>query len=264
MVVNIEHAINHVGLNRVGFMTLTFKDDPDPHQAVRRLKRFLRKTRHLFTAWLWVLEFGPTRPNFHLLVITDHDIATGFDPAAYDSLKALSAQARAEGRQLTPQETQLANSLKRTLKANPALKALQRDVRKLLSSSLIRFGYHFELTPIRKTPAHVAAYFRKNYLNGVRARHRCYPGVHLTASSRNFPKVCWSTFALTSSTSRLEYGAIADALRIPDMEALKHRFGSKWPRDLAPVIDELRIRFSKDPSRWPARAIKEAVKAHLG
>lgn len=262
---NIEHAATVFGPAQIGVMTLTFKYDLDPYEAVRRMKKLVRKFTPLFRSWLWVMDFGnDTRPHFHLLVATHQDIRAGFDPSAYDTLKALSAQVRAEGREFTPAETQLANALKKSLKANPALKALQRDVRKLISSPRMRFGYQFELTPLRKTPDHVAGYFRKNYLNAVRARHGCFPGVHLTACSRNFPKVCWSTFTLTSSKARFEYGAIADALGIPDMEALKHRFGSKWPRDLAPVIDELRIRFSKDPSRWPAWGIQEAIAAHIG
>ena len=262
---NVEHAVKVFGLAHVGFMTVTFRYDLDPKEAVRRMTRLMRKMTTLFRAWLWVHEFGPDRrSHFHLLIATHYDIRAGFDAAAYDTLQALSAQAQAEGREFTPAETQLANSLKKSLKANPALKALQRDVRRLISSPGMRFGYQFELTPLRKSPDYVAGYFRKNYLNGVVGRHGRFPGVHLTACSRNFPKVCWSGFTLVSSISRFEYSAIADALGIPDMTAMKKRFGSHWSRDLAPVIDELRIRFSKDPSRWPDRGIKEAIQAHLG
>jgi hypothetical protein len=245
-------------------MTLTFNHEIDPYEAVRRIRKLVRKVTNLFRAWLWVLEFGPgCRPHFHFLVATHHDIRSGFDPDAYDGLRTLTAQTLAEGRPFSPQEAQLANSLKKALKANPALKALQRDVRKLLASGRAGFGYHFELTPIRKSPAHLAAYFRKNYLNAVRARHGRFPGVHLTASSRDFPKVWRSSFTLTTSSSRFEYKAIAEALGVPDMEAMKHRYGCHWARELAPVIDELRFRFSKDPALWPVRGIMEAVEAHL-
>ncbi len=262
---NIEHSVNHFGPTHTGFMTLTFKYDLTPYEAVRRIKKLVRKFKNLFRSWVWVLEFGPnTRPHFHLLVATHKDIRAGFDPSAYDTLKALSAQVLAEGRELSPAEIQLANSLKKALKANPALKALQRDVRKLISSPKMRFGYHFELAPLRKTPDYIAGYFRKNYLNAVRARHGHFPGVHLTACSRNFPKVCWSSFTLITSPSRFEYEAVATALGLTDMAAMKQRFGSKWAHELSPVIDELRIRFSRDPSRWPDRGIKEAIKAHLG
>ena len=264
LLLNVEHAANVWG-TRAGFMTLTFQQEVDPYEAVHRIKKLVRKFTKLFPAWFWVLEFGPgRRPHFHLLVDTQHDIRSGFDPAAYDTLKALAAQVRAEGRAFSPAETLLANSLKKALKVNPALKALQGDVRRLLSSARLGFGYHFELTPICKSPGDLAHYFRKNYFNAVRARHRRFPGVHLTASSRKFPKVCWSSFTLITSTSRFDYQAIGAALGIPDMAAMTHRFGSQWPTTLVPVMDELRFRFSKYPSLWPSRGIKEAIAAHIG
>ena len=244
---NIEHLAAVFGESFIGDMTLTFRDSPDPYTAVKRLKKLLRKFKKLFRAYIWVMEFGPAgNLHFHVAVVCTQDIRAGFDVVAYDTLKALSLQCRAEHREMSPHETVLANGLKRSLKVNPALKAIQRDVRKLLSSKNCKFGFHFELTPIRKTPEDLGAYYRKNYFAAVRARHGRYPGVHLTGSSRTCPRIWNSNFALVDSQARFNYKAIAEALDIPDMPGMTERFGRRWSMALEPVIDELRIWISKD------------------
>jgi hypothetical protein len=262
---NVENLAAVAGPNHVGDLTLTFKDNPDPYTAVKRLKRFLRKFKKLCQAYIWALEFGPgCRIHIHVAAVFYHDIRTGFDVAAYDNLKALTRQCQVEDRNMTSQETLYANALKRSLKSNLALKAVQKSVRKLLSSKRMKFGYHFEISPIRKTPEDLGSYYRKNYFAAVRARHWRYHGVHLTGSSRGCPRVYRSQFALINSHARFHYKGIAEALNLPDMADMTQRFGRRWAKALEPVIDELSLWISKDPARWPSRTIRQVVAAHLG
>jgi hypothetical protein len=79
---NVQYIADRVGLERLGFLTLTFKEPiTDPREAQRRF-RSLRTgvLTDRYSAFIRVLERQKSRRiHYHLLVVMPRDIRTGFD-----------------------------------------------------------------------------------------------------------------------------------------------------------------------------------------
>ena len=244
--INIEYFIEKTGIDHVGFITLTFKGDRHPSEAVRCLQKLTKKDafREFFPHWTWVMSFGENgRTHFHVLVACSFNIRTGFNVETYEGLRALNDQVYAEGRSMSAEEFALYRRLKKTETTNEALKRVRKRLRSMLKSS--DFNGRFELTPILKSKEAISGYMKKNYISAVRARHQRFPGVHVTGASRNRPKVWDANFALLSSPGRFRYSKIGNALGIQDLEEMRKWLGNRWSFYLMPVIDELELRCSK-------------------
>lgn len=79
---NVRAMAEKYGLERLGFLTLTFADLVlDAREAQRRFNSLATNVlKHRYETWLNVLErHGSGRVHFHLLVVLSQDIRTGFD-----------------------------------------------------------------------------------------------------------------------------------------------------------------------------------------
>ena len=92
--INVSALIEEVGLERVGFLTLTFADHVlDPHEAQRRLNSLTTHVlRPRYTRCLRVYERQKSgRIHYHLLVALGSDIRTGCDFRAFENRDYRSA-----------------------------------------------------------------------------------------------------------------------------------------------------------------------------
>jgi hypothetical protein len=254
LILNIEHLIEEVGIDKVAFLTVTLTDKAlNPKQAPKRLQRFLSKLRGHFGDWVWVMEFGTERRlHFHLLLVCPGNIRAGFDPAGYDEIRMLTSERRCGF--LGHQGEARLRRLKKASNVNPILRRARKDIRKALRGTK-GFGYIFELTPIRTNAARMAGYFEKNYYRAVEGRHGQYKGTRLVGYTTSFPRVCRPCFAPVDSRARFYYKAIGQALGVSELPNMRPLYGDHWAYDLRPAIVELRTNFGVDPAGWPIKVI---------
>ena len=92
LVERVKELAEDYGLERLGFLTLTFPDDVQgKKEAERRFNNFARRILDSrYQAWIKVFERGAKRNrlHFHLLVVLPFDIRTGFDFEAYQRARA--------------------------------------------------------------------------------------------------------------------------------------------------------------------------------
>src|SRR5207302_4914495 len=70
-------------------------------------------------------------------------------------------------------------------------------------------------------------------------------------------------FTLVDNPTRFYYKAIGEAIGVTSMEAMKRLLGCSWAYYLRPAINELKARFSDNPSNWPAHQIRWQLDALL-
>lgn len=209
---NIRAFVEGEGVEKIGFMTLTFPEDVDRVEAMRRLNSFV-------TGWLrarvgeYVRVFERTlsgRPHYHFLIDMKQDIRTGFD---FDAVSARDYRS-----------------------ANPFLRGWWADLR----SACSRYGIgRSEILPIRTTAEGVAKYLVKYLSKFARFRRIKDRRVRMVAYSSGFPRVARHGFAWVSSAGRefrrkLRLFAAHQGIR--DLDGMKKRFGPRWAYCLANVI----------------------------
>lgn len=145
------------GLERLGFLTLTFADHVlDPAEAQRRFNSLATHVlSHRYPAWLRVFERQKSgRVHYHLLVVLEGDVRTGIDWSGLADRDYRSA--------------------------GPVLRAEWAFWR----SAAKRYGFgRTELLPIRSTVEAAAAYVGKYIGKHVQARQERDKGVRLVAYS---------------------------------------------------------------------------------
>jgi hypothetical protein len=200
LVTNVEHFIPAIGLQRAGFLTLTFPFSlASKREAERRFRSFASNfLRSHFGAWVKVAGLHK-RGGIHLHLVVDclTDIGSGFNHASR----------RGGG----PEN------------ANSELRRLRR----LLRSSLARYGFgrQWSLTPV-ESASKVALYLGEQL--GDVHRNPAARNFRVVSYSGDFPRVCSHKFSWARSEWRKLLAIVAPAFGCPDYGQLKHLLGRKW------------------------------------
>jgi hypothetical protein len=212
---NCERFISKVGLDRVGFLTLTFPDNvTDNKEASRRFdsmnKGFLSR---FFGEWMLVKERQQRGAwHYHILIDCKTDIRTGIN---FEEIQRIPR----------PKYTS----------AKPAL----RSIWQLLRDRLPAYGFgRSELLPVRTTAQATSKYLGKYIAKHIGSRSDQDKGVRLTSYSADFPK---STPKLSwNSTGAKEWrrkaSKFAELLGHSSPFDLQAHYGPSWAFNLQSFI----------------------------
>lgn len=222
LVENIKFLVELYGLERLGFLTLTFKDNvTDFKEAQRRFNSLATHVlRQHFKEYIVVVEPQMRGAvHYHMIVVCIADIRTGFD---FQSFYVCQREYKDHGRSKRFYELKAAY----TGSSSTYLKGLWRHLRRVMSK------YHFgraELLPIR-TNAEGIAHYVGNYLKkGSMYRGEQFKGARMVRYSRG-----WRPFSQNFSWEeggkkwRKLVGEIAAIARVDSMEALTAKLGKQW------------------------------------
>lgn len=197
--VNIREFVLNAGLNNVGFLTLTFADEPDFKESSKRFNSLLSGVfRRRGWRYMWVAELQLRGVlHYHVLVDFGVDIRTGTD-----------VQAIRQGRYYM---------------ANYELRKLWRYLRFVLPR--YGFGRH-QLEPIMTTEEAIGRYLGK-YLDKSFLRPVLKRGFRRAGMSQGLA-VANSRFVWRSSRYRHFVAEIMGKYGITDSEMAERYFGRRW------------------------------------
>ena len=231
--------VDRFGLERVGFLTLTFPRELSLSEANRRFHSFASNCFGAwFEAWLNVREFckRSQRPHMHLVVAARGDIRTGFDFGSYLQMVRIS---RSRGRKARRGEVR---ELGRRLNPNPLLRSLWAELRE--ACPRYQFGRH-ELIPIRKEGKAIALYVGGYIRKSLQLRPDSAKGARLVTYSEDFPRRVighawqWNTPGSAAWRRKLELFASIHGVR--DFADLSRAFGPRWAWWFRDVIESLNV-----------------------
>jgi len=217
---NALWLIERHGLNRIGFLTLTFARHivavKKAQQALHSLMTGVLRQR--YPEYITVMErMTSKRIHFHLLVVMAEDIRTGFDFTAVKlgNYRSASPYLRAEW--------------SFWLKTAP------------------KYGFgRTELLPIRKTAEGVAKYVGKYVAKHIGQRLPEDKGARLVRYSKGANRVN-NQFGWVSPGAfmwRMKLGAFCKMFRLTEdnyKEALREWFGRNWVYILRPLIESIKL-----------------------
>jgi hypothetical protein len=207
--VNVQEAVGRWGLERTGFLTLTFADHvTDPREAQRRMNSLTTNVlRPRYGEAIRVMERQESgRIHYHLLIKLGVDIRTGFD---FDAIKKRDYRS-----------------------ASAALRAEWAFWRR--TAKLYGFG-RTELLPIKSTAEGVGRYVGKYISKHFRVREEADKGVRLV--SYIGPRVATVKFAWAGPRGRAWREALGALVRdlaamkqidAASVEAMRRRYGKNW------------------------------------
>lgn len=202
--VNVRAFVAKHGVEKVGFLTLTFSDEcRNTKEAQRRFNSFatgfLRKE---FSEYIAVFERHKSGViHYHLLVPMDFNIRRGFD---WDQVKRRNYRS-----------------------ASRYLRGVWAKFREI--APRYQFG-RCELMPVKSNAVGVARYVGKYISKSINQRTEEDKGVRLVRCSRS-ARIATTRFAwVTPGTYlwRARCGKIAEELGVSDMDGLRHVMGPKW------------------------------------
>jgi hypothetical protein len=164
---NIAAMIGRYGIERIGFLTLTFADNVQCHkEATKRFNSLATNVlKNKYESWVRVSERQKSgRWHFHLVIACKNDIKRGL---RFDELKNKNYKS-----------------------ANKALRGEWRSWRSIAKK--YNFG-RTELLPIRKSGEAVAAYMAKYLTKGERTADD--KGARLVSYSSKVLRVCTQSFS---------------------------------------------------------------------
>lgn len=244
---NVEAFIRRHGLERVGFLTLTFAEDiQDPKEAQRRFHSLCTGVlTKLYPDWIRVFERTKKgRIHYHLLVALSEDVRTGFDFETH--LRASDARDRGdleEARSLTATYSK---------SASPALRAEW----KRWGAHGVQRQYGFgraEMLPVRKTGMEIARYISKYISKHVAARLAIDKGVRLVAYSKG-AQVANCRFSWNSPSARVRRRKLSwiagnllshEGPLIKDYGDFKRYLGKRWGYEIRDLLPLLLLPFSE-------------------
>jgi hypothetical protein len=200
------------GVERVGFLTLTFADHVlDPKEAQRRFNSLAGGVLNSrYVAWIRVFERQKSgRIHYHLLTVGAEDVRTGADFEAFE---------RGDYRS-----------------ANPALRrewAFWRGTAKAYG-----FG-RTEFLPVKSTAEGIGKYVGKYIAKHIEARPESDKGVRLVSFSRGAGKAS-SNFAWASPRAWLWRAKLAGVAKLYGFSTMAHFqtvLGKAWAYKLAGMI----------------------------
>ena len=232
LALNVAYFVERFGIERVGFLTLTFAEHiTKPAEAQERFKSLRTGViSDRYEHWIRVFERQKSgRIHYHLLVALrgkDTDIRTGVNWREFEQ------------------------QVYRT--ANPRLRSEWAFWRK--AAPLYKFG-RTELLPVKNCAAAIGCYVGKYIAKHLDCRLPEDKGVHLVKYSRGW-KIASCAFAWNSPASwlwRQKLKEFAKARGAETMEHLKTLFGPRWAYHLGDAIREMPLRNVVYPTRRHAQ-----------
>ena len=211
----IERLGREYGIERLGFLTLTFADAViEKREAMKRFRSLVNGVLNdRYERWIRVAERQKSgRWHFHLVVVVPEDIRTGIDFAA------------------------IADGVYRS--ANDALREEWAFWR--VTASKYGFG-RTELLPVKSTAEGIARYVGKYVSKHIEERRDEDKGMRVVAFG-NYGKGerrCSSRFAWNTPNARLWRGKLAvfaETIGADTVEDLKALYGSSWAYHVAPSV----------------------------
>lgn len=203
---NVASLLAAVGLDRLGFLTLTFPDNCSDHkEAYSRFRSF--NTNYLanhaqFGDWLCVKERQRRGAwHYHLLIDCGGDIRTGIDWDQVASQKYSSA--------------------------NEHLRFLWADLR----ANLPKYGFgRSELLPVRSNIEAMGRYIGKYISKHIGSRKEEDAGVRLCSYSRNWPRSNshFQWYTANSQKWRANVQKLAEWFDCSTLEELTAKLGRRW------------------------------------
>lgn len=225
LIQNCDQFIDSVGINHVGFLTLTFPDNVLEHKEALNRWNSLRTNflSKVFGKWMLVKERQKRGAiHYHILIECPYDIRTGFD---FDEVFP-------KGRKRPNYRS-----------ANRWLKALWSALREAMP----KYGFgRSELAPIRSNGEAMAKYVGKYISKNQKARKKSKydeldKGSRMIAYSQNWARSN-TKFAWHSDGSRewrRKVKVFANIMGCSDLYELKKKFGPKWAYNYGPAIMEI-------------------------
>jgi hypothetical protein len=221
---NVRLLASRFTLERLGFLTLTFRDHVTDIKEAQR--RFNSLRGHVlaerYPASIAVVERQKSgRIHFHLLVVMGSDIRTGFDFAAIANQDYASA--------------------------NPALRAEWGFWRRTAH----KFGFgRTELLPVKSTADGIAKYVGKYIAKHIEARDPRDKGARLvryTADARQVgTRFAW--VGIKPWLFRAKLAQVASEFDCADLDEMKEMFGPRWAYNLSGYIVTQRLPEGSYPS----------------
>lgn len=172
---NIHAMTDKHGIDRIGFLTLTFADDVQDHkEAAKRFNSLATNVLNVrYAQWIRVSERQKSgRWHFHLVIVCKQDIRRGIDFAGIARRDYASAN-----------------------------KHLRSEWAFWRSTSK-KYGFgRTELLPVKKTGEALAAYVAKYISKGFAYRRDSDKGARLVSYSKN-ARVCGSRFAFVGGKAQ--------------------------------------------------------------
>ena len=220
LTVTIRQLAAIYGIERLGFLTLTFADHViDMREASRRFHSLTTGVlNERYSDWVRVAERQRSgRIHYHLVCVLAEDIRTGADFKAFEKGDYRSA--------------------------NAALRAEWAFWR--ATAKKYRFG-RTELLPVKSTAEGIARYVGKYISKHIGQREERDKGVRLVAykrgTARGSTRFTWAT--LGADLWRLKLAAFCKALGFTAddyRQKLQEGWGSNWAYLLVPIIKSIRL-----------------------
>jgi hypothetical protein len=229
--INTVKFVGDTGIERMGFLTLTFKYKVySSRKAARFFDKLNRRVLKYFGRWVRVIEQHKDGAwHYHLLVEMPCDILTGFDFATYKA-----AQGEYERSGPSAEYHRLLNVA--TSEGHP-LPPIWKKLRKRLKNYSFK---HFELTPIRTNAEAISQYMANGIIEGYASKTPGRPRIRLHATSKKINRRVRGDFSWVSSGARLsrkQYALLGEGFGCNGMEELSERAGKRWAYHLK---DEIR------------------------
>jgi hypothetical protein len=214
---NTKTFIEMHGLENVGFLTLTFKDNVKCNKESGR--RFNSLSTHFlsehFGEWMLVKERQKRGAwHYHLLIDCQTDIRTGFN---FEGIKIRDYSSACDG---------------------------LRSYWSLLRSELPKFGFgRSELLPVMSNSEGLARYVGKYISKHVGSRSEEDKGVRLFSCSKGF-KSANVNFAWNSVGSwlwRMKVKEFAKGFGIREYDDIKKKMGNKWAWQWGAIIEDQKL-----------------------
>lgn len=217
---NVLLLIARFGLERIGFLTLTFARHVVPYQEAQKALHSLMTgvLKKRYPEYIIVMErMDSNRIHYHLLVVMAEDIRTGFDFAAVERGDYRSAS------------------------------AYLRQEWKFWRVTAPKYGFgRTELLAIKKTAEGVAKYVGKYIAKHIGQRLPEDKGARLVRYSKSTNRI-GIRFSWTSPGAYLWRSKLGTFCRLlglnPDNHKtfLKQWFGKNWVFHLRPLIDSIKL-----------------------
>lgn len=241
LVQNVAYFAQTYGLEQLLDLTLTFRANVLTHAEAYKHWRSLRTNilNVRYRCWLRVKERQDRGAiHFHVLLVVEADMRSGFDFGEWDRYKAAWRESR--------QHSSGGRFRWKFNSANAELRAEWKFWRK--TAPLYGFGRVTAL-PIRSTQEAIAQYYGKYIGKDFSARQAEDKGARMVEYSRNASRCCSLRFSWLSPGSwvwRHKVGLLAAALkvlrvRIKDLADYKRVFGSRWAYYLAPIFAAMQL-----------------------
>jgi len=231
---NIAKFIQDVGIERIGFLTLTFENKIyDIGEASAHFNRLnVRVLKEYFGGWCRVIEQHKDGAwHYHLLVEMPCDIRTGFDFTAFNASK--------EEYQRHGNSGTYYKLLRAATGKDHPLPPLWKELWERLQG--YSFG-RFELVPVRTNQDGISKYLAKYLSKGLSAIKPDGRRVRLWAISRNVQRAVRMPFAWVSTGARLwrrKVTMVAERFRCRDFEDIRNLAGPSWAYHLKDLIASL-------------------------